>query len=698
MGFINNMLQVGVVHTNTDKEKKRVKVLNLTIYIVLVHAVFFLFFDHATGSLDIQKLLTLVLEIFCFSMVILMQYKGWLKTARVFFTITVFVNLFYHSNYAFKGFYGEYQYIVIPLFSLFFFDKKYMHYGLLVLAIIAFYLPNYFYHNYPDQYFGYMNVSLLFVGVFLIVNYFKLLNDKKEYLLQMEKDQVLEDKILLEKQQKELEELNAFKARFFVNISHEIRTPITLIKGYLSRLQVKDEKSEENLSIIKTQTLTIQNIVNDLLDLSKLESNKLELNMEPVDIRLFITKLYTDYKALFTKKEIDFFISMDIPPIIINIDTNFFTKCLNNLLNNALKFTPRNGKVRLSVTFLNKLEISVIDNGVGIPKEDSNKVFERFYQSKNDITNSQGSGIGLSFAKSIAEAHGFKLELLSIPNEETEFTITIPEEAIKIIEQPNGLQTELPKELVNNILPPSVKNKRKTVLVVEDHDEMRAYFNLVLKDYKVIEATNGKEGLEAMAKYDFDAIISDYMMPVMDGVAFIYELKNRQIKVPILVLTARNDDTGKLNMLRLGIDAYLTKPFIEEELLLNLNRSIKLYTKIKDFEKSIPDEEIIQLADSDMDFNEELKKHVDENLTDRNFGVDQLAELMNLSRSSLFRKTKLVLGQTPNEIISEARLQKARVILTAKPSIKKKELAEAVGVYNVTYFYKKLEERFHFFD
>ena len=238
-------------------------------------------------------------------------------------------------------------------------------------------------------------------------------------------------------------------------------------------------------------------------------------------------------------------------------------------------------------------------------------------------------------------------------------------------------------------------NEDKYILVVEDHEEMRAYLKLVLKDYKVILATNGKEGLKALKNYNFSAIITDYMMPVMDGVTFVKELKKNDIIIPTIVLTARRDDLGKLNMLRLGIDGYITKPFIEEELLVQINRAITLYDKIKDYEVKVPIDEKLELIIDKGDFNKDIQNHILDNIKNKNFGVDDLASLLFLSRSSLFRKTKLILGQTPNEVIKEVKLKKAKEILEDNPKIKRKDLAESVGVHNAAYLIKKLEERYH---
>ncbi len=699
--FFNRIFNIGVLNVNSDIENKRIKILNVIVCISLFHAIFFLIFDYAMGSLNLQKEITLSIEVLMFSSILFLQYKGKFKLARLLFTCIVFANLFYNCNYAFKGYYGEYQYIVIPLFSLFFFDKKYIHYSLLFFAIVAFYVPNFYFNLYPEKYFGYLNVFLFFIGIFLIVNFFKNLNDKNEKLLEIEKNKVTEDKIVLEMQQKELRELNDFKTHFFVNLSHEIKTPLTLIKGYSSRINLNSEDTAnvKSLEVIKNQTQYIQDIVDNILDLSKLESNKLEVQTKYTDVKSFITSIYADFDGVFKTKNISFILENNVSDISVRIDPIFFKKSINNLLHNALKFTHINGKVILRIKLDNDtLKINVIDNGIGIPQKDITNVFNRFYQSKNDITKSQGSGIGLAFAKNIIETHGFSLNLKSTPNIETIFTVSIPSDAIITNKKENITQNTSVNTPVKQISDSEVLQKKnlsdKTILLVEDNNQMRNYLKLILKEYHIVEAINGKEGLKELKKYDFDIIITDYMMPVMDGLSFVKELKKQAVKIPVIVITARSDDKGKLDILRLGIDSYITKPFLEEELLLNVKKSIYFYEEITKIKKTLPDSEKLQLADEEQVFYKQLIAIVETNYNNKNFGVDDLATELKLSRSSLFRKTKLFLGQTPNDVIAEIRFQKAKEILENRPKINKKDLAEAVGVYNATYFYKKMEKRF----
>lgn len=697
--MFKKIIHLGVIQNLPSKEIKRIKVLNLISIIALTHALFFLFFDYVTQSLDIIKGISLGLDILFFSAIIYFQSINIVKPARFIFIFILFGNLLIHCNLAFKGFYGEYQYIVIPLFSIFLFDKKYIHYILLVLTLIAFYIPNYFLHIYPDQYFGYLNVLLFFTGLFFIVTFFKSLNDQNEKLLLLEKDKALKDKAILEKQQRELKELNDFKSHFFVNLSHEIKTPLTLIKGHASHLNFDEpkEKNQKHLEILNSQLNQIESIISDILDISKTSSKKLNLRKELIPISSFFHNYKLQFSSLFQKKEIDFTIIDECTNCSISCDENLFSKAINNIINNSLKFTPKGGQFEIVISRVNHhIQITITDTGIGIPKEDLSKVFDHFYQAKNHITKSQGSGIGLSFTKGILEAHGFFIKLESTPNVKTTFTITIPNQHTDTINNIDSLATTTVKDnhLASDDLNETKNNTAKRILLVEDHLLMRDYIKSVLTAYHITEAEHGEHALEILKDNKFDLIITDFMMPIMDGEALVKNLKKKQDKTPIIVLTARSDSAAKLKMLRLGIDSYLSKPFIEEELKITILRAISLYDEIKSFEKDSKKQDQIEIASDESSFQQKLMSVLNKNLQDKSFGVEELATNLNISKSSLQRKLKLTLGQTPNQIITEARLLKAKEILQEQPDLKKAELANLVGVYNATYFYKKLEERF----
>jgi CheY-like chemotaxis protein len=443
----------------------------------------------------------------------------------------------------------------------------------------------------------------------------------------------------------------------------------------------------------------MQNIINSIMDLSKMDSNEFQLHSMPIDVHSFLDKHFINFQSLFAKKNIDFTFNNKTLKTTILIDEDLFSKAITNLLSNALKFTPNNGSVAINTSFNNEgLTINVIDSGIGISNDESEAIFKRFYQVKNDITKSQGSGIGLAFTKSIISAHQFAIAVESSFGNGTCFSISIPEHFVNSTTNATSIEPldVIEAKKTSIIAPPNttLKTNAQKILVVDDHEQMRKYLKKVLHQYQVIEAENGKEALEILKTNSFDLILTDYMMPVMDGETLVKQLKQQHDKTPILVLTARTDQQGKLTMLRLGIDGYLQKPFMEEELLINVKNSIALYRNIVEFDTNNSPEELKSLNEYADKFNHKITSYINKNLNSPLLTVDTISEYMMVSRSTLNRKVKSLLGQTTNQLIQEARLEKARNLRAEDPFASKKQIAEAVGITNTTYLFDKLKERY----
>jgi signal transduction histidine kinase/DNA-binding NarL/FixJ family response regulator len=646
--------------------------------------------------------LNISVHFFQLGFIILAHYlhtKGKHETGRLIYVMMLIVNGFLFGSFIRKGQLLEFYLILAPALSLIFSDNKKINYTVLFLSFAFFAIPNCFLNNYPNINLFSPALTCLFFLYFILVNYFKKMNQKNERLLELERDKVVKDKVILEEQKTKLDELNEFKSHFFINLSHEIRTPLTLIQGYASRINFNSssQENQEKINIINTQINQIQNIIDNILDLGKIDSNEFVIYKKAVAIIPFLNKHYLEFKELFDKKEIHFDLKVNIPDIYVEMDEDLMSKSLNNLLTNALKFTPKNGLVQISVLLNDSLQISIQDTGIGIPKYDIEKVFERFYQSKNDITKSQGSGIGLSFTKSILEAHHFEISLTSIQNVMTIFTIQIPKKAI--LSSANEIEESINVKLNHQITEkiqsdPKGNANKKRILLVEDHEQMRNFIKTVLHNYDIIEAENGQVALKILETTAFDIIITDYMMPVLDGEGFVMQLKDKGIKTPVIVLTARRDNAGKINMLRLGIDGYLNKPFIEEELLLMIKKSISSLEILTDFEATLDPAEKESLNAFACKFNVELNDYINANLHSSNFGVEDIAMHLNISKSTLNRKIKLILGQTTQDVIMEARFQKAKLLLLENPHATKKEVAESIGIANTSYFFNKMNTRF----
>jgi signal transduction histidine kinase/CheY-like chemotaxis protein/AraC-like DNA-binding protein len=691
------LVSLGITSASqSNSEIKRIKLFNAFCYCWYVTA-FILLFNYVIKTPILY--LNIVAHLGQLVIIISAQYlhsKGKYETGRFLFAMMLIVNSFLFGNFLKKGQLLEFYLILAPAVSLVLTDNKKINYSIFTIALLCFAIPNSFFKHYPTINFYSPALVCLFILFYILTNYFKKQNKTIENLLEVERDKVIADKIILEEQRNKLDKLNEFKSHFFVNFSHEIRTPLTLIQGNVSRINLKKsiEENQEKINNINHQVAQIQNIINNIIDLSKIDSNEFTITCTKVALQPFLEKHYSEFKTLFQKKDIQFTLKMAIPEISVFMDEDLMSKSINNLLSNALKFTPKKGNVEIEILLENELIVRIIDNGIGIPKEDLEKVFERFFQSKNDITKSQGSGIGLSFTQSIVAAHQFDISLSSIPNKETIFAITIPKKAIEygVIDANTntiGARIDFPRVHSN-----TAKKSKRSILIVEDNEQMRNYLKEVLENYQITEAENGQEALEILQQQSFDIIITDYMMPVLDGEGLVLKIKENGLKTPIIVLTARSDQEGKLKMLRLGIDGYLNKPFLEEELHLMVKKALQSFDTIQSFEATLPIEEKESLSVFANKFNQELNELIHQQMHSPTFGVEDIALHLNISKSTLNRKTKAILGQTPQELIMEARFQKAKALQLENPYATKKEIAETVGITNATYFFAKLHERF----
>lgn len=703
------MISAGTLNTSSNVWNKKIRLLNIYClawgHIVLVFygldiisnliieninqsTITFNFFDPKAFFAH----LTIVTSL---SVIFLLNKKYHFKWARfLFMTLFLLINVFATLIIS-PGSYLEYYFLLASPIAITLYLEKSTSYIVLVISFLLFLTPYYFYVVYPAGYVDRLlpfEVICIFLVVVLIVNYFKQNNLNSENLLSLERDKVLSDKVLLEKQKAELRELGEFKTHFYVNLSHEIRTPLTLIKGHSLQLNLNDskEKTEEKINIINSQVEQVEFIINNIMDISKIDNQDFHLDLTPLDVSAFFESHYVNFKNLFEAKSVLFSLENRTHDLFVRADDYLFSKSINNLLSNALKFTKSGDAVVLKIYLEGvNLKIEVIDTGIGIPEKDIERVFDRFFQSKNHITKSQGSGIGLSFTKSIIEAHHFTISVKSISNISTIFSIQIPQESIQKL---NGSEHTKVLKIVDST-DEEVSTKLK-VLLVEDHDEMRNYIISLLDEYVVTEAENGEVALDILKTETFDVIITDYMMPVLDGKALVKAIKSQNLKTPIIVLTARTDSDAKLKMLRLGIDAYLNKPFMKEELLMHLKKAAQSFDVINKFDSELKEEEKDNLNKFSQKFNQDLNEYIFENMHSSTFGIEAIAEHFNISKSTLVRKTKSLLGQVPKDIILEARFQKARLILEENPTESKKNISEAIGIKNTFYFFKKLEERF----
>ena len=398
-------------------------------------------------------------------------------------------------------------------------------------------------------------------------------------------------------------------------------------------------------------------------------------------INQIIQKQYLAFKPLFEEKEIDFEYHVPEKNIYVDLDKLYFERVIGNVLVNAIKYTPQGGSVKISITETNnELSINIKDNGIGIALGEEEKIFNRFYQVNNDINSANGSGIGLAFCKEVVQLLKGNIKASQNNDKGTTFSITLPK-AVK------NNDVEIP---LTNIV---IDLQKPTVLLVDDNVEMREYLSSVLTEYNIIEANNGVEALEVLKDNKIDALVTDYMMPKMNGYELIEHVKEKQYSFPILVITARADVKSKLNILALGIDDYLTKPFIEEELVYRLQNSLANAKNRTTFQQ----EATFTKDEIDVEDNKLIQKSkniVEQNIGNLNFGVPDMVEALNITERTLYRKIKANSGLTPNQFIREIKLLHVRALVEQNKTVSLNQLTEKVGLKNSSHLQKLYKERF----
>lgn len=691
---ITRNINIGVHEGLTKSEEKLVKLLNFICLIWYCVTILFIVSDYFIVENYLGVVIGYVFQVLLFILVQFLQSKRKYIAARILFVSFSHLLVFAFCNAIIPGNFVDLFYILTPLFGLMFFESRIIHYTLLVASILSFVLPNEIWHNYdPSLFSDPTTIPIFFVSVFLLVTYFRNLNLKNEKRLIEQKNIALEAKKLIGYQKKELEDLHKFQNQFFVNIAHEIRTPLTIIKGNISHLsENEDSEIKETLQL---QSNKIQRIVKDVMDLAKMDSNEFVLNTEEVSFSSFVNTIFNSFYSSFHSKNIDYqFLDTTSKANMVLVDKLYLESAISNILTNALKYTEENGQVSLLIEHENdQVILKIIDSGIGIPETELSKIFNRFYQADNSINRSGGSGVGLAFSREIIKKLKGALTVKSQVEKGSSFVITLPVSSIS-----NDIKTEVEnKEIIeeNKIDKKCVKGDKQTILLVEDNRDMQTYIQNVLRDYHVVSAYNGVEGIEKLANNKVDYIITDYMMPKMNGEEFIEKIKTENNSLPVLMLTAITDIQTKFRMLRLGIDDYITKPFEEEELLLRIKNGLKNYSNQQQYIKT----ENIQIEETrqntiNASFLNKLEEYIENNCKNEKFGILDICDELAVSQSTLYRKVKSLTGLNTQEFITEVKLQKAHRIFNQNEMLSLKEIGYKVGFLNYTHFGKLFEQRF----
>ncbi len=501
-----------------------------------------------------------------------------------------------------------------------------------------------------------------------------------------------------------LRELDQFKTRLYNNITHEFRTPLTVIRGMNNHIQGFQKERD----LIQRNTDSLLRLVNQMLDLSKLDAGNLRLRNTKGNMIAYIKYLADSFHSLALDKNITLETQYATPEVIMDFDEEKMQYVFYNLLSNAIKFTPAGGNVALRVnTSGGKLVIEVKDTGKGIPEAAIPHIFDRFYQVPDQSGEGGGTGIGLALTKELIEMIGGSIQVKSESGKGSTFTVLIP-----IIDDkatpPGTLSPEWAATPVKAEVQPSYEQaegtERPEVLIIEDTKAVADYLRLLLaQDYQLRFAADGQEGIAQALEHIPDLIITDVMMPEKDGFQVCQELKEdeRTSHIPIIMLTAKADIESKVKGLEFGADAYLSKPFEKQELLVRLRKLLELkallQAKYQSYTSSpsvlSPTTDATPKEDLEQVFLQKLIQAIEERLSDADLMVPELSRKLAMSDTQLYRKLKAITGKTPSQFVRTVRLQKAMALLKGS-GLNVSEIAYEVGFASPQYFSRMFKEEF----
>ena len=517
----------------------------------------------------------------------------------------------------------------------------------------------------------------------------------------------------IQAQAEQLKKLDQFKSRLFSNISHEFRTPLTIMSGMLDQIE-KNPKDwlKKGVGMIRKNNANLLDLVNQMLELQKVESGNLKINWQQGDIVPFLRNIFEQFRAYAQSKQQHLEFVAAEESVQMDYDSEKVLRIVSNLLSNAIKFTPEQGQVTFVVsTGTNKalasahcLVLAVKDTGPGIPKDQVARIFDRFFQAdSNELGTGTGTGIGLSLIQELVQLFQGKIEVSSEEGNGTTFKVFLPitqkaapgqsEDQLSIPTAVFGVKGPIEKQRLSAADYP-------IALVVEDNLDIASYLQLCLEErYQLQFATNGQEGIDRACEEIPDIIISDVMMPEKDGFELCETLKEdvRTSHIPIILLTAKSDVESRLKGLKHGADDYLAKPFNEEELLVRMQNLLQLRRKLQEryqdvYAQPLP---LAKMAEPTIEdaFIQKVREILEDRMIDPGFDLDSLSSALNLSRSNLYRKIKALTGRSPAVYLRSLRLQKARQILQSS-DVSVKQVAYDVGFSDPSYFSRSYTEEF----
>lgn len=524
-----------------------------------------------------------------------------------------------------------------------------------------------------------------------------------KYYITKKKKQV-EEKLEHQEQTKK-EEIYKAKIEFFTSIAHEIRTPITLIKApldYILNSQPAEYEVKENLVTMERNTDRLLVLVNQLLDFRKIESKAFTLSLKVKNINVLVANTYNRFKPTAKQKHLDMTLECPECAIMASVDEEAITKVCSNLFNNAVKYSSTYIKIILEENKdMHYFQITVKNDGKPIPVDLRQSIFEAFFQIKEaDQPSQPGSGIGLTLATSLVQLHNGKL-FLDDEAEDTAFIAQIPTNISSDSETSDMDEVTaecIEDENISSIASEAPTSAKETVLIVEDNAELQEFLSVQLgKFYRIITASNGVEAMEALKKDIINLIVSDVMMPLMDGLELCKSIKSNieTCHIPIILLTAKTTLNNKIEGLKNGADAYIEKPFSMSHLLVQINNLLENRMKLRQNFANNPYIATNSMAQNkaDEDFLNKLTDIVRQNLDDENFNIDNLAQEMNMSRTSLHRKIKGITELTPGDFIRIIRLKRAAELLM-EGEYRINEICMLIGIHSLSYFSKSFQKQF----
>ena len=560
------------------------------------------------------------------------------------------------------------------------------------------------------------NFAYLLYFLFLLVSAWVI---RREIILR----QKLKNQLLVEKVQRENEEnLHQMKLQIFTNISHEFRTPLTLILSPLELILKKkyfDNDTKDHLTMIQRNAQRLSMLINQIIDFRKFELNKIGYKSEKSDVVKICTAISNHFDVYAKDKHILFEMDSKFSKFEMELDAEKLDKILFNLLSNAFKFTPEGGIIRLKIKRLNVqkgteklystnpeingnvLAISISNSGVAIPDDEMPRIFDRFY--KTDPEKNQGTGIGLHLCREYSKLLGGAITVQNLPAEGVVFSVLLPLKAETGVSLAKQKTTKILSGTTNkksesiDIFKTDKKELSHSILVVEDNIDMQKQIrNLLMNDYKIIVASNGNQGLEMALEILPDLIVSDVIMPGMDGLELCRKIKGdiHTSHIPVILLTALSETDKQIDGLETGADAYITKPFENKLLKAQISNLLQLRTKLKKSFKESEEKwaDDANLTQRDKNLVERSIQIIEHHLLDTNFSVEQLADELGVSRSSLHRKMRVLTSQSATEFIRYVRMKKA-LKLMKESDLNIDEIGFAVGFNSHSYFtqcFKKL--------